>query len=51
MKDHTPDKIRNVALAGHGSSGKTSLAAALLFDSGATSRLTKVDKGNTVTDY
>jgi elongation factor G len=40
-----------VALVGHGSSGKTSLAAALLFDTGATSRLTKVDKGNTVTDY
>jgi elongation factor G len=51
MKDYSVDKIRNIALVGHGSSGKTSLAAAFLFDTGATSRLTKVDKGNTVTDY
>jgi elongation factor G len=51
MKDYSAEKIRNIALIGHGSSGKTSLAAAFLFDTGATSRLTKVDKGNTVTDY
>ena len=51
MKDYAVDKIRNVALCGHGSSGKTSLTAALLFDTGATNRLLKVDKGNTVTDY
>jgi len=51
MKDYTADRIRNIALIGHGSSGKTSLTSAFLFDAGATSRLTKVDKGNTVTDY
>lgn len=51
MKDYTPDKIRNVAMVGHGSSGKTSLISAILFDSGATSRLTQVEKGNTVTDF
>ncbi len=51
MKDYAVDKIRNIALVGHGSSGKTSLAAAFLFATGATGRLTKVDKGNTVTDY
>ena len=51
MKDYAADKIRNIALVGHGSSGKTSLAAAILFNGGVTSRLTKVDKGNTVTDF
>jgi len=51
MKDYTVDGIRNIALVGHGSSGKTSLTSAFLFDTGATTRLTKVDKGNTVTDY
>lgn len=51
MKDYAAGKIRNIALVGHGSSGKTSLASAFLFNGGATSRLTKVEKGNTVTDY
>jgi elongation factor G len=51
MKDFSPDKLRNIALIGHGSSGKTSLTSAILFAAGVTSRLTKVDKGNTITDY
>ncbi len=46
----TPD-IRNVALIGHGDSGKTSLAAALLFVSGAVNRLGRIEDGTTVTDY
>jgi elongation factor G len=51
MKHYSADKIRNIALVGHGSSGKTSLASAFLFDAKVTTRLTRVDKGNTITDY
>jgi len=51
MKDYPADKIRNIALVGHGSSGKTSLTSTFLFNAGVTGRLTKVDKGNTLTDY
>lgn len=51
MKDYSVENIRNIAIVGHGSSGKTSLTSAMLFDVGATTRFTKVDKGNTVTDY
>ena len=51
MKDYAPEKIRNVAIVGHGSCGKTSLTSAFLYDAGATNRLTKVENGNTVTDY
>jgi elongation factor G len=43
--------IRNVGLIGHGHSGKTSLAAAFLYTSGATNRLTRADEGNTITDF
>jgi elongation factor G len=43
--------IRNVALIGHGHSGKTSFASAMLFTAGATDRRLKVDEGNTITDF
>lgn len=45
------DKLRNVALAAHGGAGKTSLAEALIYNSGATNRLGRVEEGNTVMDY
>ena len=43
--------IRNIALLGHGNSGKTSFAESMLFVTGATDRLGKVTDGNTVCDY
>lgn len=44
-------KVRTVAIVAHGGSGKTSLTEAMLFDSGATTRLGKVEDGTTTTDY
>ena len=51
MPEITTKNIRNVCLLGHGSSGKTSLAEAMLFCAGAIDRMGKVTDGNTVTDY
>ncbi|HWQ28887.1 MAG TPA: GTP-binding protein, partial [Dehalococcoidia bacterium] len=51
MKEYTTERIRNVVLLGHGSTGKTSLAEAALFATGAISRLGRVEEGNTVSDY
>ncbi len=51
MRQYLAGKIRNVAIAGHGDSGKTSLAEALLYKAGATDRLGKVADGNTVCDF
>ena len=51
MKAYSGENIRNVALVGHGHAGKTSLASAMLFTSGATPRLGRVDDGSATTDY
>jgi elongation factor G len=51
MKIYESKDIRNVGVVGHGHSGKTSLTAGLLFATGASSRLTRVDEGNTITDF
>jgi elongation factor G len=51
LKAYSGENIRNVALVGHGHAGKTSLASAMLFTSGATQRLGRVDDGSATTDY
>ena len=51
MKQYLAGKIRNVVLAGHSDSGKTSLAEAMLYKTGASERLGKVAEGNTVCDH
>ena len=51
MKQYEPNKIFNIALAGHGSCGKTSLAEAMIYLSGASDRLGRIEDGNTTLDF
>ncbi|MEG2395221.1 MAG: GTP-binding protein, partial [Ruthenibacterium sp.] len=49
--NYANDHIRNVLLAGHAGSGKTTLAEALLYLTGGTDRLGRIEDGNTVCDF
>jgi elongation factor G len=48
---YSTDKIRNIVLLGHNGSGKTSLAEAMLYNTGAINRMGRVEDGNTVSDH
>lgn len=51
MSQHDTTHLRTLAVAGHGTSGKTTLVSALLYTAAAETRLGRVEDGNTVTDY
>ena len=51
MTKYGINEIRNIALVGHGDSGKTSLTEAILYDSKMITRLGNIGQGNTTTDY
>ncbi len=51
MHHFSPEKIRNVVILSHSGAGKTSLSEAMLFNSGAITRLGNVADGTTTSDY
>jgi elongation factor G len=51
MKEFGTEFIRNIALISHGGAGKTSLGEAMLYSTGAITRMGKVEEGNTVSDF
>ncbi|MBR0207052.1 MAG: elongation factor G [Clostridia bacterium] len=51
MKNYTAESIRNVGVFGHAGEGKTTLVETILFDTGLTDRIGKVENGTTVSDF
>ncbi len=51
MKVYKAEQIRNVALISHGGAGKTSLVDVALYDTGAVTRIGKVDEGTSISDH
>jgi len=51
LKEYKTEQLRNLGVVAHGGAGKTSLVEGILFSAGVTSRLGKVDDGNTISDY
>jgi len=51
MQVDSPSMIRNIALVGHADTGKTTMASAFLYTGGAVNRMSRVEDGNTVTDF
>lgn len=51
MNVYTTEKIRNVVLLGHGGAGKTSLAESMAYLAGITTRMGRIEDGNTISDF